>query len=103
ISWFQHLYDILLGHSIIPDIVNGVIRWFRTLLGMGPALIGQVVQRIITVAGGLVALVKHWASIGLQMVAQLIGTIAARLKTIATDLATFFRPMFDFITNLGTT
>ncbi|WP_428956231.1 peptidoglycan DD-metalloendopeptidase family protein [Streptomyces sp. cg35] len=27
-GFFSWLYDILLGHSIIPDIVNGAIRWF---------------------------------------------------------------------------
>lgn len=28
---FQWLFDILLGHSIIPDIVNGAVRWFASL------------------------------------------------------------------------
>lgn len=28
---FQWLYDVLIGHSIIPDIVNGAIRWFTGL------------------------------------------------------------------------
>ncbi|MEU0354977.1 peptidoglycan DD-metalloendopeptidase family protein [Streptomyces cyaneofuscatus] len=28
---FRWLYDVLLGHSIIPDIVNGAIRWFTDL------------------------------------------------------------------------
>ncbi|MEW1630844.1 peptidoglycan DD-metalloendopeptidase family protein [Streptomyces sp. NPDC089173] len=28
---FRWLYDILLGRSIIPDIVNGAIRWFTDL------------------------------------------------------------------------
>ncbi|MFJ9037996.1 peptidoglycan DD-metalloendopeptidase family protein [Streptomyces sp. NPDC102406] len=27
-GFFKWLYDILLGHSIIPDIVNGATRWF---------------------------------------------------------------------------
>lgn len=33
-GWFQWLYDILLGHSIIPDIVNGIVRWFGALPGL---------------------------------------------------------------------
>ncbi|WP_393075287.1 hypothetical protein [Streptomyces sp. LN704] len=28
---FQHLYDILVGHSIIPDLVNAIVGWFGTL------------------------------------------------------------------------
>lgn len=30
---FKWLFDILLGHSIIPDIVNGIIGWFGGLPG----------------------------------------------------------------------
>jgi phage-related protein len=32
-GWFQWLYDVLLGHSVIPDIVNGTIIWFSSLPG----------------------------------------------------------------------
>ncbi|MDX2708086.1 hypothetical protein PV350_35365 [Streptomyces sp. PA03-6a] len=28
---FQWLYDVLIGHSIIPDMVNGIIGWFTGL------------------------------------------------------------------------
>jgi murein DD-endopeptidase MepM/ murein hydrolase activator NlpD/SLT domain-containing protein len=31
VAGFKWLYDILLGHSIIPDIVNGAIKWFTSL------------------------------------------------------------------------
>jgi len=31
VGFFQGLYDKLLGHSIIPDIVNGVKEWFKKL------------------------------------------------------------------------
>ncbi|MEV4287347.1 hypothetical protein AB0K40_17725 [Nonomuraea bangladeshensis] len=29
ISIFQFLYDTLVGHSIIPDLINGMTKWFR--------------------------------------------------------------------------
>jgi murein DD-endopeptidase MepM/ murein hydrolase activator NlpD len=32
VDWFKWLYDVLLGHSIIPDIVNGAIGWFTGML-----------------------------------------------------------------------
>lgn len=28
---FQYLYDVLIGHSIIPDLVNGIIGFFKNL------------------------------------------------------------------------
>lgn len=43
---FAWLYDILLGHSIIPDIVNGVTGWFKALIGMAAAPIATVVNGI---------------------------------------------------------
>ncbi|MFA9228761.1 MAG: tape measure protein [Agathobacter rectalis] len=34
ISFFQQLYDMLIGHSIVPDLVNGIAEWFGKLPGM---------------------------------------------------------------------
>ncbi|MFJ1648017.1 peptidoglycan DD-metalloendopeptidase family protein [Streptomyces sp. NPDC088258] len=31
VHWFAWLFDVLLGHSIIPDIVRGALRWFTDL------------------------------------------------------------------------
>ncbi len=28
---FKWLFDILIGHSLIPDLINGIIGWFRSL------------------------------------------------------------------------
>lgn len=34
VNYFFNLYQRLIGHSIIPDIVNGIIAWFGKLPGM---------------------------------------------------------------------
>lgn len=31
VGWFQHMYDVLVGHSIIPDLVRAIIGWFTSL------------------------------------------------------------------------
>ena len=31
VDFFKWLYDVLVGHSIVPDLVNGVIRFFKLL------------------------------------------------------------------------
>lgn len=42
IAWvFNWLYDILLGHSIVPDIVNGTIGWFTRLINWFGGLRGR--------------------------------------------------------------
>lgn len=31
VGWFTKLWDILVGHSIVPDTVNAIIEWFTSL------------------------------------------------------------------------
>lgn len=33
IGFFKWLYDVIVGHSIIPDLVNAIIDWFKKLPG----------------------------------------------------------------------
>jgi hypothetical protein len=47
ITWFTHLFDVLLGHSIIPDIVNGIVTWFTTLW--------HTVEKIFSTIAGVVS------------------------------------------------
>ncbi len=46
ISFFKGLYDALVGHSIIPDLVNGIIEWIGSLPGKVLELIGQLVDGV---------------------------------------------------------
>ena len=41
ITWFTHLWDVLVGHSIVPDTVNAIIDWF---LSLPVKIIGSVKQ-----------------------------------------------------------
>jgi hypothetical protein len=33
-GFFKWLFDVLVGHSLIPDLINGVVDWFKSLPGM---------------------------------------------------------------------
>ncbi|MFI6793684.1 hypothetical protein ACIBG4_40770 [Nonomuraea sp. NPDC050383] len=58
IGVFQHLYDTLVGHSIIPDLINGMTKWFRdgvqwikdavSWFGQLPGLIGGWMGSVLT-------------------------------------------------------
>lgn len=52
---FSDAYDTLLGHSIIPDIVGGIIGLIGTLPG---ALLGLVNEAVLNVVGGFVEMAK---------------------------------------------
>ena len=31
VDWFTKLWDILVGHSIVPDTINAIVKWFTSL------------------------------------------------------------------------
>ncbi|MGW1399289.1 peptidoglycan DD-metalloendopeptidase family protein [Streptomyces sp. NPDC002405] len=44
---FQWVYDVLLGHSIIPDIVNGTVGWFLRLLKRGKEIAKDIKDAVV--------------------------------------------------------
>jgi hypothetical protein len=53
IGWFQHLFDVLVGHSIIPDLINAVIKWFSSLPGTVGSQVHNMVTNVLNLVGGL--------------------------------------------------
>lgn len=47
ISMFRHMWDVLVGHSIIPDMVKAIIKWFLMLPVKLLKLVGQLVMQLI--------------------------------------------------------
>jgi len=44
---FQHLYDVLVGHSIIPDMVKAIIGWFTQLWTRAKEIFTQLKNGIV--------------------------------------------------------
>lgn len=44
ISWFTELWDVLVGHSIVPDTINAIVDWFKSL----PKKIFGLVSNFVT-------------------------------------------------------
>ncbi|NEA52432.1 peptidoglycan DD-metalloendopeptidase family protein [Streptomyces sp. SID10815] len=47
VAGFKWLFDVLLGHSIIPDIVNGTVGWFGRLWTKIKQIAGWIVSGIV--------------------------------------------------------
>jgi hypothetical protein len=45
-GWFKKLWDDLVGHSIVPDTVNGVTSWFGKLPGELLGIGGQILTNV---------------------------------------------------------
>ena len=53
IGFFQNLYDVLVGHSIIPDMVKAILQWFTTMLNSGKAIVSTIVNTVINLFNSL--------------------------------------------------
>ncbi len=76
IGFFQNLYNALVGHSIIPDLVNGILGWF-TRMGTGlSSIVSSTVSWIWnTFAAGfsnLITNVGTWATNMMSMFGNMI-------------------------------
>lgn len=50
IGFFVQLYDELVGHSIVPDMINGIVAWIASLPGKAWEALKSFVGKIVDVA-----------------------------------------------------
>lgn len=77
IGFFKGLFDKLVGHSIIPDLVNGIITWFAKLPGR--------------VAGFIRTLVSN----GINSFANLKNNVINSIKKLVSSVINSFRDLIS--------
>lgn len=50
VDFFKWLWDVLVGHSIIPDTINAIVAWFKSLPGKVWEAVKTLVDKVVTVA-----------------------------------------------------
>ncbi|MGW6584448.1 peptidoglycan DD-metalloendopeptidase family protein [Streptomyces globisporus] len=78
---FEWLYDFLLGHSVIPDIVNGAIRWFTDLRNGAIRIFTSVRDRVSETWSALWGSVKSTASAAWALVRKGFDSFAEGLTS----------------------
>ena len=127
IDFFVHLWDVLVGHSIIPDMVNAIIDWFKKLPGtlfnlvknLVTTLIGFFISlpgKILTGLGNLGAKLWQWISGAFNWIVQngpallvnfltWVGTIELQilgwLGDIGAKLWEWIKAGFDWVVQNG--
>lgn len=80
INFFKTLYNVLVGNSIVPDLVNAIVRWFAGLpgkiLGAIRSLVSLVVGVFRSVFNGAVSAVSS----GIARVMALVKSIPGRIR-----------------------
>lgn len=72
IALFQYLYDVLVGHSIVPDMVNAIIFWFAGLPGRAAGALSGLVSYVAGPFLDLASSASMWMN---DMMSNMVGTI----------------------------
>jgi tape measure domain-containing protein len=93
VKFFTGLWDDLVGHSIIPDMINGIINWFQQLPGRALAFVENLVNSLTTTLGGLGAKAITWAEDMMngfvQTILSYVGAVGNAVARIASAIAAF--------------
>jgi hypothetical protein len=86
---FKWLYDVLLGHSIIPDIVNGIVGWFTGLPGKAVKALGNIASRLGSVMSAATDRMIGATITGLKAVVSWFKDLPGRAKDALGDLGSY--------------
>jgi len=103
VDFFKWLYDVLVGHSIIPDLINSIVDWFgglpekllKALENLGKLLVNLFANAFDLVYNNMKA---HWATI-LAWTVGLPVTLIAKLAGLGGKLASWAAGAFDSALN----
>ena len=90
IGFFQHLASVLVGHSIIPDMINAIVQWFIGLPGRAMSAVGGLLGALAGFFGNLARQAWQWgANILSQLAGGIIGNIWNALGNAMSQVGTF--------------
>lgn len=127
IDFFVHLWDVLVGNSIIPDMVKAIIDWFLKLPGTLFNLVSNLVVgiinfflglpgKVLAVLGDLGSTLWGWITTAwnwlvangpsmlvgfFQWIAGLPGQILSALGDLGSTLWGWVKGAWDWVTNQG--
>lgn len=83
INWFKKMWDILVGHSIVPDTINAIVKWFTSLPSKIFGSIEKFVTGIVDKFKGLWSKLVSWwnGKTKLKEYTPSIGSIYDKLKS----------------------
>lgn len=117
-SWFTELWDVLVGHSIVPDMITAIIEWFIKLPKEIISLIANFVKNVIEFFVDMAVqlgqwAVKIWDKIKAPFVAagnwfkNIFTSAVNGIKTAFSSIGSFFSGIWNSIkkifSNVGAT
>ena len=76
IGFFQHLASVLVGHSIVPDMINAIVQVFLSLPGRALSAVGSLLGQLAGFFGNLASQAISWG-------ANIIGGVIGGIQSMA--------------------
>jgi tape measure domain-containing protein len=99
VGWFKMLYDKLVGHSVIPDMVNGIIDWFGKLPGRVVAklasLVSAAIDKFSSMRYSVLNHVTSMISSVVSFVAGLPGKVSSAIGNLSGTLSSAGRALIS--------
>lgn len=93
VGFFTNLYEIIIGHSIIPDMINGIVSFFEQLPDRAIQFVQNLYNQVKNILGGLGSDALTWAEDMLNQFVQGIengaGKVGDAIKNIANNIKQF--------------
>jgi phage-related protein len=108
IDWFVEMWDVLVGHSVVPDTVEAIIEWFGKMVRTVVEAIAGFVRKIIeffvnlfdTVVTGVTTFVGNvinWFGNMFAGVGEIVGGL---FSTVVTFFSNMFSGVVETVTNM---
>lgn len=106
VKWFTKLWDVLVGHSIVPDTVNAIVEWFtslpRKIFGPVENFVNGLIEKFKGLWNGLVS---WWnGKTPLKTYTPAIGDIKSKLSSAWTSAKNWWNgksTMSTYTPNIG--
>lgn len=93
VQFFQWMYNIIVGNSIVPDMVNAILQWFNMLLSIGSSIFKTIFNVITNIVD---ALKTHVLFKAIELV---VGVISF-FQQLPGQVASIFNNMYQMASNI---
>lgn len=83
IAFFQNLFRTLVGHSIVPDMINSIIAWFTSLPGKAIAAVQSLLTLLTGFFSHLAALAIQW---GVNLISGFVNGIRSMFGAVSSAI-----------------
>lgn len=90
IDWFTKMWDILVGHSIVPDTINAIVDWFTSLPGKILGSLGNFVTSVVDKFKDMGKNIAEGLASGLETASDIGGKIKDWCGGIVDKVKEFF-------------